>query len=192
MGRDFMKKIFIGLIILCSSLFGKAFAVEKGILIQEGVSVPCIIFGGIPKAYVYEQISYNYKWDSGAYIGLDFRVMANVVKNQNESALYFAIGETQGVGNFYTSYGLLFHDALKKNESFATLYFRGGFRRDFWPSGAGKFGLDIGGDFSATYFYISGFDDQGDYAPLAWGILGLANLLNWLKLNIGVTYYLPL
>ncbi len=61
-----MKKIFIGLIILCSSLFGKAFAVEKGILIQEGVSVPCIIFGGIPKAYVYEQISYNYKWDFGA------------------------------------------------------------------------------------------------------------------------------
>lgn len=93
-------------------------------------------------------------------------------------------GPTFGYKNFYLSGGAFFYiynNTVSIEE--ISFYVRTGANFSSWQWGRGKGGMDIGLEFSPT-FYIPN--------PENGLIMLLGTMFNLIKLNVGVSYFLPM
>lgn len=180
-----MKRLFLIFALFCSSTFGMLFANEQGILFDVGALSSVVL-----KPYVYEQVSYNYKWDFGLVAGVDLRAMENILKNDGEAEVYFGVGPCIGYKCAYLSGGVLLNNRLQDEK--VSFYVRGGYRGSLWQWGKGKGGLDIALEVSPTLYAAQAESDDAS-AAAAGSAIGTAfsSVFNLIKLNIGVTYFLP-
>lgn len=177
-----MKKYTISLSILLFSIFIPLCANEHGFKFEVGAAVSVI-----GKPYINEQVGYSYKWDNGFFLGGDIRISENIVRTSKaEPVVYFMGGPTLGYKIYYLSGGALFHNSMAsiKDTSF---YIRSGLNFSPWQWGAGKGGINVGLELSPTVYLVEGDNDLG----AALGSV-ITTVLNIVKLNIGVTYFLPL
>lgn len=114
----FMKKIFLSLSFLIFAVFTPLFA-EQGVLFDVGADVSFIL-----KPYLYEQVGYFYKWNSGWFVGADVRVMENITKQGTESAIYFMGGPTFGYKNWYFTGGPLFYTNMESIKDTSTSFLK--------------------------------------------------------------------
>lgn len=181
-----MKKIFLSFPFLIFAIFTPLFA-EQGILFDVGVESSVML-----KPYIYEQVSYIYKWDFGFFLGGDVRVMENIYKiSDSEPIFYFMGGPCLGYKNYYFSGGVFFYNNMESIKD-TFFYIRTGYRKNFWQWGIGKGGLDIALEVSPTLYIVDTEEDNDSSAALGAGIASVfSSMLNLLKLNVGVTYLLP-
>lgn len=180
-----MKKIFLSLSFLIFAIFTPLFA-EQGILFDVGAESSFMI-----KPYIYEQVGYFYKWNSGWFVGADVRVMENIVRSSDsEAAVYFMGGPTFGYKNWYFTGGPFFYTNMESIKD-TRFYVRTGYRGNPWQWGSGKGGLDIAFEFSPTLYIVDAEEDDSSDA-LGAGISSIIlTMFNIGKFNIGVTYLLP-
>lgn len=171
-------------IVLSALLFVLApiFANEHGFKFDVGASCSIML-----KPYVYEQVGYSYKWDSGFFVGGDIRVSENIIPSSKaEPIFYFMGGPTLGYKNFYLSGGVFFFNNMTSIKD-TFFYIRTGANFSPWQWGKGKGGMDIALEFSPTR-YIPSTENS-----LENGLVTLfGTIFNFVKLNVGVTYFLPL
>lgn len=179
-----MKKKSIVLATLLFSVLAPIFANEHGFKFGLGGLSSIML-----KPYTYEQVGYSYKWDSGFFAGGDIRFLENIIPSSKEEPIvHFMFGPTFGYKNFYLSGGAFFfiHNNTVSIEEIS-FYVRTGASFSPWQWGKGKGGMDIGLEFSPT-LYIPNSE-----SGLESGLVVLfGTLFNLIKLNVGVTYYLPL
>lgn len=177
-----MKKTFIALATLLFSVLAPIFANEHGFKFEAGALSSIML-----KPYVYEQVGYSYKWDSGFFVGGDIRVSENIIPSSKAEAIaYFMAGPTIGYKNFYLSGGAFFYNNMTSIKD-TYFYVRTGASFSPWQWGIGKGGMNIGLEFSPT-LYIT---DSENGLEAGFGTL-FGSMFNLIKLNVGVTYYLPL
>lgn len=177
-----MKKLFITL------LAGVLFILPLSAF-EHGPEFGVGVVGSI-KPYTYESAAYKLKWDNFA-IDMGARVLENVVPSSNEPIIMFEPGINIYTGTedaqFYLGGGMFVNIGRGTTETAISGYFRTGCTFGNWDWGTGKGGMDIGLEASPTIF----IPDSENEAEVAVGAI-FGTLFNILKLNVGVTYFLPL
>lgn len=177
-----MKKKSIALATLLFSVLAPIFANEHGFKFETGALSSIML-----KPYVYEQVGYSYKWDSGFFAGGDIRFLENIIPSSKEEPIvHFMCGPTFGYKNFYLSGGAFFYNNMTSIKD-TYFYARTGISFSPWQWGKGNGGMDIGLEISPTLY----IPDSEDELEAGLGAL-FGSLFNLIKLNVGVTYYLPL
>lgn len=114
-----------------------------------------------------------------------FVFLENIIPSSKEEPIvHFMAGPTFGYKNFYLSGGAFFYiynNTVSIEE--ISFYVRTGANFSSWQWGRGKGGMDIGLEFSPT-FYIPN--------PENGLIMLLGTMFNLIKLNVGVSYFLPM
>lgn len=169
-----MKRRFLLLAVLLSGLMLPAAAMDFGIETSAGAE-------GMIKLYTFENIAFKMNFESNFSFDIGCRFTENILKTSREPAIYFAPGINLYYYNYYLGGGAF----LAANQQPSFFLRTGGVFGD-WDWGPGKGNMIIGAVFSPTIYA----PDTGDAASDAiGGIIG--TIFNIVKLEVGVSWYLP-
>ena len=166
---------------------------EYGINFGGGIEISCIL-----KPYIYESTSFMIKPTENFSVDLGARVLFNVLKSSKEPLAYLLPTFTVTFNHFYFGGGAFidFSGASSEDGTSAGVSWQLRIGAVFgdWEWGPGIGNVDIGFSFSPTVVLAEtngSEDDAGAALGAAIGSIFLT-LMNIIKLNVGVTWFLPL
>lgn len=176
-----MKKFFLlvmVLFVLCSAYS------EGGILVGADLDISFA-----EKPYVSEILAYKYTFKNDFGLSAGLRLTENIIREENEAAIYFMPYVDIFLSSFYLGGGILMSSELS-DPSISYMIHTGVSFGDYeWGPGLGC--VNIGVEVSPMLYYVaSETDDTGDQIGAAIGT-GLLTVLNLFKIYAGVTYFLP-
>ena len=176
------KRLFIVSLLLILSTSTVA-AFEQGISFSGGLQSSILA-----KFYTNEGISYKMFFDDDNQYGLsiDFSSTQNLIPtSSSEQIIFFDAGLSVYFNSFYVGGGVFF---LKGPE--VSGYFKTGYDFGGWEWGPGTGSVYLGLIFSPT---LVSFDSDGSTEGNIDAAVGsfFGSLLNMLKIECGVRYYIP-
>lgn len=138
------------------------------------------------KVYISENLSYMYRFSNGLAVNAGFRVSENVLHNETENYVYYIPYFRGYYKAYYLGAGLLINSEIAG----PTLFLDTGFEFGNWDTGNGISCALIGFEYSPTLCYVNAVNDTTE-AKLGSGIsTAILSILNFVKINIGYTWYL--
>ena len=175
-----MKKKFLIFLALISLSTVPLSAVEWGAQFGAGVDTSLV------HVYTYESAAIKFTANDYFKVDLGIRILNDFFKEENSPFFFFMPTLNITVWHIYLGGGLCMSG---KTDYDVTFQGRVGTTFGNWEWGQGIGGMDIGLELSPTVLMVSA-DESDSALGAALGSIFLT-IFNMLKLNVGVTWYVP-